>query len=67
MKKSYNTDIALADDDTILAGRTVICDQTNFCREAWACGGAHPHRYQPEECGHCPFNSDARCLPYEQE
>ena len=66
MLKSYNPVIVLADDDTLLAYREVVCDQRHQCVEARYCGGAQPHMYQPEECGKCPFNENACCLPVEK-
>jgi len=66
MLKSYNPVIVLADDDTLLAYKTVICDQVGRCRKDEYCGGAQAHMYQPEECGKCLFNENARCLPVEK-
>lgn len=65
MKKTYSTFWALADDNTILYGQTVSCDSTRFCVESMYCGGAQPHMHDPNECGKCPFDKNARCIPVE--
>ena len=44
----------------------VICDKRNFCDEAPYCGGAKPHRFDPSECGECPRNKNAKCVPVKE-
>lgn len=40
----------------------VICDQAKICDHRITCGGAVPHEFDPNECGKCPMNSEARCV-----
>jgi len=40
----------------------VICDKSKYCDEAPYCGGAKPHR-PCSECGNCPRDPDAKCIP----
>lgn len=42
----------------------VGCDQTLVCPEL-QCGGKEPHEYDVNECGRCPKNKEARCVPLE--
>ncbi len=44
----------------------VICDQKETCRHAVECGGAQPHQYC-SECGECPFDKEAKCVPVAKE
>jgi len=43
----------------------VICDSTKGCSEAenGMCGGSKPHE-MGHECGNCPRNRKAKCIPY---
>lgn len=42
----------------------VICDSSKGCPEASeGCGGAIPH-WEGTECGKCPKNKNAICVPY---
>ena len=42
----------------------VICIDHNSCEFSDECGGSKPHRYDDEECGKCPRNKSATCIPY---
>lgn len=44
----------------------VICNMCDRCKEANMCGGAHPHKYQEDECDKCPFDKSARCVQVEE-
>lgn len=44
----------------------VVCNKKDFCGEASLCGGAKPHM-PDSECGKCPINKEAKCVPIEQK
>ena len=45
--------------------KLVICEHHKRCPEALYCGGAKPHR-ECSECGKCPFDPTAKCVPYKE-
>jgi len=42
----------------------VICDKKDCCGKSEGCGGAEPHEFDESECGKCPMDKSARCIPY---
>jgi len=42
----------------------VICNQAAMCREP-QCGAEIPHEHDENECGKCPKNKEAKCIPVE--
>jgi len=45
----------------------VICNHKRFCNESPFCGGAKPHERDYFECGRCPRDKTAECVPYQPE
>ncbi len=45
----------------------VKCDSIAGCKEKLNCGGAHHHTFDPNECGKCPMNKDAKCVPVAED
>lgn len=44
----------------------VICEQSEICPHAYMCGGAKVHE-ECHECGRCPKDPDAKCIPIKSE
>lgn len=44
----------------------VVCNSMGTCPEI-GCGGRKPHRRDHSECGHCPKNKAAQCVPINVE